>query len=304
MNNLKRLLLSITLVVFIITSISFVKKSNDFEFVYPNGTTKALIMSYDDGPIEDIKLAKLFDKYGIIGTFNLNSGYLGTTKGWAQKDADSIYQKYIPKDSVLVAYKNHEIASHSTYHKDFKNLKDEEILQEVETDIANLNKLTHRKIKSFAYPFGNSNPHIANIISHLGLTNARTIRNSYAFNLPDSLFLWHPTCHDSRALELLDKYKSLNTTKLSLFCVWGHGWEFKDAKRWNDINTFCKEIGNRNDIWYVGAGTFIDYEIALKALTKKNGYITNPKKNKSVWFKQNGKLKVLKPGKRIKIEEF
>lgn len=274
-------------------------KNKNIELVYPGGNNKALIMSYDDGLTEDIRLIKLFDENKITGTFNLNSELLSTTKIWPQKNAAAMVSKYVSKDSLLLMYKNHEIAAHSATHKDFKNLNDNEILQEVATDIDNLNKLTKRKIVSMAYPFGNSNQHIAKLLSNTGLTNARTVSDTYTFNLPDTFFLWHPTCHDSKALDLLNDYLSLNNNKLSVFYVWGHSWEFNDAKRWNDISTFCKKIANRKDIWYVGCGAFIDYQITLKRLIITKESISNPIDNKEIWFKENGILKVLKPGKSI-----
>ena len=302
MKTFKYLTFSLVIILFAGILAGFLKKGSSVYFVYPDGNTKALIMSYDDGTIDDIKLIRLFDENKITGTFNLNSGLLGTTQVWPQKNADTLVYKYLPKDSLLSIYKNHEIAAHSLTHKDFKNLKDDEILYEVETDIANLNRLTKRKILSMAYPFGNSNPHIAKLISNTGLTNARTVGDTYTFNLPDTLLLWRPTCHDSKALGLLDDYISLNNNKLSVFLVWGHSWEFKDVQRWNDISKFCKKIGNRKDIWYVGCAEFVDYQLGLKALIKTNGSILNPKENRQVWFKQDGLLKVLKPGEKINIK--
>jgi len=274
-------------------------KKETIEFVYPDGNQKALIMSYDDGLMEDIRLIKLFDENKIIGTFNLNSGLLGTTKTWPQSNGPDIVAKYVPRDSLLLIYNKHEIAAHSATHKDFKNLGDSEILQEVTTDIDNLNTLTKRKIVSMAYPFGNSNQHIAKLISNTGLTNARSVTDTYTFDLPDTFLLWHPTCHDSKALDLVNDYLSLDNHKLSVFYVWGHSWEFNDAKRWDDISEFCKKIGNRKDIWYVGSGAFTDYQLALKRLTITKESISNPIDNKEVWFRQNGDLKVLKPGKSI-----
>ena len=40
---------------------------------FPEGKTKALTFSYDDGEKQDIRLIQLFNKYGLKGTFNLNS---------------------------------------------------------------------------------------------------------------------------------------------------------------------------------------------------------------------------------------
>lgn len=41
---------------------------------FPGGKFKALTMSYDDGVIDDERLVNIFNKYGIKGTFNINSG--------------------------------------------------------------------------------------------------------------------------------------------------------------------------------------------------------------------------------------
>ena len=39
-----------------------------------NGKYKALTFSFDDGNFDDIRLIKIMNKYGIKGTFNINSG--------------------------------------------------------------------------------------------------------------------------------------------------------------------------------------------------------------------------------------
>ena len=47
-------------------------------FVYPEGKSKALTMSYDDGVVADRRLVEIFNRYGIKGTFHLNSATFGT----------------------------------------------------------------------------------------------------------------------------------------------------------------------------------------------------------------------------------
>ena len=42
-----------------------------------NGKKKAVTFSFDDGVTQDIRLIEIFNKYGLKGTFNLNSGFLG-----------------------------------------------------------------------------------------------------------------------------------------------------------------------------------------------------------------------------------
>ena len=47
---------------------------------YPNFKTKAVTFSYDDGVVQDRKLAGIFDKYGMKGTFNINGAFLGNPR--------------------------------------------------------------------------------------------------------------------------------------------------------------------------------------------------------------------------------
>ena len=46
--------------------------------IFQNGKKKAVTMSFDDGHVYDIRLVELFNKYGIKGTFHLNSKLFGT----------------------------------------------------------------------------------------------------------------------------------------------------------------------------------------------------------------------------------
>ena len=275
------------------------EKSTEIDWVYPNGNHKALIMSYDDGLDDDIALAQLFDRYGIIGTFHLNSGLLDTRAIWYQGKPNEFLGTYLSKDTLLYVFKNHEIAVHGTYHKALVGLSDEEILEEINVDIENLTILSDRKISSMAYAFGSTNDHVAEVIGTTPLTNARTVKPSYNFELPQDYYLWNPTCHDSEALEYLEAYISLDSPSLSLFYVWGHSWELRDTLRNQNILKFCNEIGDRDDIWYTGAGDFADYHASLKVLEIGPQQIVNPEGNGVVYYREKGQLKSLNPGQRL-----
>ena len=43
---------------------------------YPDGKAKAVTFSYDDGVPQDKRLAELFSKYNMKGTFNFNCEYV------------------------------------------------------------------------------------------------------------------------------------------------------------------------------------------------------------------------------------
>ncbi|MEZ7854532.1 MAG: polysaccharide deacetylase family protein [Cyclobacteriaceae bacterium] len=296
---IKALLLSTLIIVLGLLAMGCSEKNTFINWTYPDGKYKALIMSYDDGLDDDIALAQLFDRYGIIGTFHLNSGLLDTRAIWNEGKPNEILQTYLSKDTLVHVFKNHEIAVHGTYHKALVGLSDKEILEEINVDIENLTILSDRKISSMAYAFGSTNDHVAEVIGTTPLTNARTVKSSYNFDLPKDYYLWNPTCHDSEALEYLEAYISLDSPSLSLFYVWGHSWELRDTLRNQNILKFCNKIGDRDDIWYTGAGNFADYHASLKALEIGPQQIVNPEGNGVVYYREKGQLKSLDPGQKL-----
>ena len=296
---IKALLLSTLIIVLGLLAMGCSEKNTFINWTYPDGKYKALIMSYDDGLDDDIALAQLFDRYGIIGTFNLNSGLLDTRAIWNEGKPNEILQTYLSKDTLVHVFKNHEIAVHGTYHKALVGLSDKEILEEINVDVENLTILSDRKISSMAYAFGSTNDHVAEVIGTTPLTNARTVKSSYNFDLPENYYLWSPTCHDSEALEYLEAYIYLDSPSLSLFYVWGHSWELRDTLRNQNILKFCNIIGDRDDIWYTGAGNFADYHASLKALEIGPQQIVNPEGNGVVYYREKRQLKSLYPGQKL-----
>ena len=44
------------------------------EMVLKDGKKKVLTLSYDDGVVQDIRLIEIMNRFGIKGTFNINTG--------------------------------------------------------------------------------------------------------------------------------------------------------------------------------------------------------------------------------------
>ena len=72
---------------------------------YPGGVRKAVTFSYDDGCRDDIRLAEIFNKYKMKGTFNLNSNRL--IKG----------DDLTVEDAKRLLADGHEIAVHGKQHR-------------------------------------------------------------------------------------------------------------------------------------------------------------------------------------------
>ena len=60
---------------------------------FPNCKTKAVTLSYDDGPTADVQLLKTIDKYGIKCTFNLNNDELRKGSGISEEQVRELILK-------------------------------------------------------------------------------------------------------------------------------------------------------------------------------------------------------------------
>ena len=57
---------------------------------YPNGKRKAFVLTYDDGVLQDVRLVLLLNKYGLKGTFNLNSQLMEREFVWWHKTVGEV----------------------------------------------------------------------------------------------------------------------------------------------------------------------------------------------------------------------
>lgn len=275
----------------------------EFVYMFPEGKPKALIMSYDDGPASDKKLIEIFDRYGIKGTFNQNSGFLGREIDWLTTGKTP--HLYLSSEEMATVYTGHEIASHTVSHRRLTELSESEVRAEIFDDVAEIEKLTNTEILSFAYPFGSWNGSVREILNESGLNNARTTRDTHAFAVPKDSLAWNPTTHDSMALKYVDDFLALTDDQMAIFFVWGHSWEYDiDASErpwntaadfsWETIEDFCRQIGGKPDIWYAGAGEVASYLNAIQNVVKQKNELLNLS-NSPVWIKAGGQLIKLDP---------
>lgn len=74
----------------------------NFVYCFPGGKPQALTFSYDDGTVHDRRLVEIFNRFGMKGTFNLNSGVVADNR--------------VLPDEYKELYQGHEIACHGLTH--------------------------------------------------------------------------------------------------------------------------------------------------------------------------------------------
>ena len=81
---------------------------------YPYGKKKAFNVTYDDGVTQDIRFVSLLNRYGLKGTFNLNSGMAENEFQWTHECG--LVVKRLKTEALAPLYAGHEVASHTLSH--------------------------------------------------------------------------------------------------------------------------------------------------------------------------------------------
>lgn len=236
---------------------------------FPEGKTKALTMSYDDGRLQDERLVDIFNRNGIKGTFNLNYGLMG-------RDGNRI-----ARERVRALYQGHEVATHCLTHPTIARCPLVEAAYEILEDRKGLEGLTGGLVRGHAYPNGSYSPEIRALFRQLGIAYGRVVEARADYELPKDPMEWHPTCHhnDPELMEKAAFFAEFGKRQyLKLMYVWGHSYEFTNNDNWDVIEDFCRLAGGRNDIWYATNIQIVDYmDVARMAQFAADGsFVYNP----------------------------
>lgn len=278
---------------------------------FPEGKLKAVTFSYDDGCRDDIRLAATFNKYGLKGTFNLNSAWLGKTKTDWHLMADEI------KENIIDA--GHEIATHGAEHRANGNLRPIDGIQDVLNCRLGLEKTFDTIVRGLAYPDsgirvlnnGATLDKIEQYLKELDIVYARTLGEiNDSFDLPQNWYQWMPTAHhdNKETIDLIDKFLALEEQSYAarreprLFYLWGHSYEFSEKNNWERIEEICQKLSGKDDIWYATNIEIYDYVAAYNSLvySADNTRIYNPTLKK-IWLDIDGKSYAINPGETLKI---
>jgi peptidoglycan/xylan/chitin deacetylase (PgdA/CDA1 family) len=245
---------------------------------FPNGKHKVLTMSYDDGKHADQRLVEIFNKNGIKGTFNLNSGLEG----------DPIR---IPQSEYRELYKGHEVACHTVTHPTISRCPITSVAQEIIDDRKRLEEIMGYTVRGLAYPNGSYSKEICDMLPSLGIRYGRVVGDTDDFAIPEDFLRWKATCHHNHNLiENGKRFLELKKKQyLYMMYVWGHSYEFDNRDNYHDnwslIEEFCDMMGGQDDIWYATNIEIVDYMDVVKMaqFAADGSFVYNPCA-KSLWL--------------------
>ena len=111
-------------------------------------------------------------------------------------------------------------------------------------------------IVSGAYPFGEYNEDVVDVLKQLGIKICRTTNNTYRYDVDGDLLIYNPTIYyrDPLLKQQLEQFLNLKTNKKQVFCIWGHSYEFEVYNEWDYFESILKMIANKDDIDYLTNG--------------------------------------------------
>ena len=267
---------------------------------FPEGKIKAFTLSYDDGSVHDARLIDILDKYGIKCTFNFS------TKRYLDNPAEADRCTELYKRAIA---NGHEVATHALTHPFLTRLTDDQVAYEIIKDREHLENALGVIIRGHAYPFGNYNDRVVDILKKCGIVYARTCNAHYSFNVCSDWLRMPVTCHhdDEKLFELADKFLHDENphpyTTPWVFYVWGHSHEFAIKNNWERMEEFAALMAGHDDVWYATNIEIYDYMACFNSLvySLNNKHVYNPS-HQTVWFEKGGKEYKVESGKTITLD--
>ena len=270
--------------------------------LFPQGKKKALTFSYDDGEKEDIRLCRLFNKYGLKGTFNLNSGLM--------TEEPSEQSSKVALSQIPEVYEGHEVAVHTVNHPFLEKMSTTEIATEIMDDKRTLERYAGYVVRGMAYPFGTYNDDVIRVASDLGIKYSRGVHSHYNFSLPTKWLEMPATCHqaDEKIFDIAktfvteDATKDWRSTHGWLFYIWGHSYEYRNENDWERMEKLCAYLANRDDVWYATNIEIYDYVCAYRSLeySADGTMIYNPSACE-IWILRDGRSYSIPPKGQVRF---
>lgn len=198
---------------------------------------KVFLLSFDDGTIWDKRLVDLLNRYGIPGTFNLNSGL---EKFVWEFEGKPVIRQHLA--DTVDQYRGHEVASHTLTHPWLNQLSPPVLRREVEEDAAAIKRIFGLSEIGFGVPFTACDDREIRIIKKY----VRYIRLSQfadSFVLPADEF--HIPIHGLyNDTDIREKIASFAAADLpdALFVMAGHSYELEHLDHWGYMEELLQYI--------------------------------------------------------------
>lgn len=261
--------------------------------LYPGGKPKAFNITYDDGVLQDLRFVELMNRYGLKGTFNLNSELMRTGFAWTHPNGMEV--KRLDADTARWLYRGHEIASHTRTHPYMHDLSAEEVLDQLGRDKADLEEMLGVEVAGFAVPFDYYSPMIAECAKRCGLEYARMSEFSRSYVPCRDYWFWQTGFyHIEPGLEAFVDGFFETEDELAVCQIVGHSYDLDAEGLWRTMENILKRVSAAEDVWSCTNLELVRYLKAMDRAEIGENSVHNHS-DKELWFEVDGKTVCVPP---------
>ena len=271
--------------------------------LYPGGRSKAFNITFDDSVMQDARFVALLNRYGIKGTFNLNSRLMDEGFTWVHPSGMVI--RRLPAEAVKELYQGHEVACHTATHPNLEGLSEEQLLWELSTDKARLEAIFGHTIEGFAIPFHYYSPLVEHCVKQCGFTYARISEESGSFSPYGDRYRWR-----SGIFHLNPGFRDFvedflwSDEELAFCQIVGHSYDLDTENLWETIEDLLAKVSAATDVLPMTNLEFIRYREAMNLAQFTDRHIHNLS-SETLWFGVEGQIIAIPPGacKQIRYQQ-
>ncbi len=264
--------------------------------LYPGGKAKAFNITYDDGVYQDLRFVDLLNRYGLKGTFNLNSRLMAEEFSWTHPNGMVV--RRLSESAVRNLYDGHEIASHTLTPPYMHDLPEGEILRQLGEDRRNLEGLFGREVRGFAVPFDHYSPLIADCARRCGFEYARMSEFSGSYVPCADWYFWKTGFYHIEP-GLTDYVAGfLNTREELAVCqIVGHSYDLDAENLWGTMELICAAVSAQDYVLLCTNLELVRYLKAMEQAVVTENTVEN-RSGQTLWFDVDGRILEVRPGEK------
>jgi peptidoglycan/xylan/chitin deacetylase (PgdA/CDA1 family) len=199
-----------------------------------------IVQCWDDGVVDDMRLIEILRKYGAKASFNLNYDLHCTERAgpWRFRDVKDVHRLALAE--LIPAYEGFTIANHTATHPFLTRIPAEDALRDIREGRDKLEQHFGVPVTGFAYPFGDTNAAVEEMVRETGHIYARTTGYTDAPCPPVNTMRFDANCHFLAP----DFWERVERAKAAgdVFYFWGHSYELVTDEDWANFDAKISKL--------------------------------------------------------------
>lgn len=204
---------------------------------------------WDDGVLNDIKVADICRKYGAKATFNLNPGLMDKTQRIMRGKYKDFENGKLAISDIPFVYEGLKVASHTMQHANADKVPVADFLAAALDARHILEDLVQQDCPGFAWPCGVTTDETVKALTDAGFAYGRTTVNvEQVVPVAEPLRL-HSNCHflNPNFWDIFEKAKPCG-----IFYFWGHSYEMMDdGALWAEYEKKIETLSANSEVEWI-----------------------------------------------------